>query len=102
MCPSIEGVRVFTKAILDSSPWDCDPLVVRKPWDEGAYALRDHGGRGARLCFAIMWDNGIVKPFPPLKRAMEMTKAALEAEGHKGVLQKAEDRIVADRCFPSY
>ena len=84
MCPSIEGVRVFTKAILDSKPWDRDPLVVRKPWDESAYALRDHGGRGARLCFAIMWDNGVVRPFPPLKRAMEMTKAALEAAGHKG------------------
>lgn len=82
------GVRVFTKAILDANPWDKDPLVVRKPWSETEYALEGHGGRGTRLCFAIMWDNGVVKPFPPLIRAMNLAKAALEAAGHKGKLNR--------------
>jgi len=35
------------------------------------------------LCFAILWDNQVVRPHPPLQRAMAMTKAALEAAGHK-------------------
>ena len=70
---------------MNSAPWDRDPLVVRKPWDERAYALEDHGGRGGRLCFAIMWDNGIIKPSPPVSRALEMTKSALERAGHKGL-----------------
>ena len=85
MSASLNCLRVFTKAILNSAPWDRDPLVVRKPWDERAYALEDHGCRGGRLCFAILWDNGIIKPSPPVARALEMTKLALEKAGHKGL-----------------
>ena len=36
------------------------------------------------MCFAVMWDNGVVRPHPPLVRAMEIAKRALEAAGHEG------------------
>lgn len=74
------------KAVVGAKPWDLDPLVVRKPWDAEEYDLAGHGrgSRDKKLAFAIMWDNGVVKPHPPLMRAMEMTKAALEAAGHTG------------------
>ena len=84
MANSLEGVKIFTKAVIDARPWRKDPLCVRKEWNEREYALGEHGGRGAKLCFAVMWDNGIVRPHPPLKRALEMTKRALEAAGHRG------------------
>ena len=84
MANSLEGVKIFTKAVIDARPWRKDPLCVRKEWNEREYALGDHGGRGAKLCFAVMWDNGIVRPHPPLRRALEMTKRALEAAGHRG------------------
>jgi amidase len=86
MSNSLSGVKIFTKAIIDSKPWLKDPLVIRKPWSESEYMLENHGGPGAQLCFAIMWDNGVVVPHPPLKRAMDMTKKALELAGHKGIL----------------
>ncbi|KAG6879472.1 hypothetical protein C0992_002358 [Termitomyces sp. T32_za158] len=82
MANSMSGVKVFTKAIIDAKPWTKDPLVLRKEWSESEYSLQNHG-RGKGLCFAIMWDNGVVRPHPPLQRAMEMTKAALESAGHK-------------------
>ncbi|KAI0757556.1 general amidase [Daedaleopsis nitida] len=82
MANSLEGVRIFTKAIIDAAPWRKDPLCVRKEWSEREYALGDHGGRGAQMCFAIMWDNGVIKPHPPLKRALELVKSALEKAGH--------------------
>ena len=84
---------------MNSTPWDRDPLVVRKPWDERAYTLEDHGCRGGRLCFAIMWDNGIIKPSPPVSRALEMTKSALERAGHKGLsnsYQSIPDGLIKD------
>lgn len=84
MTNSMTGVKLFTKAIIDSKPWNQDPAAIRKEWSQNEYELSEHGG-GKQLCFAIMWDNGIVKPHPPLQRAMRMTKAALEAAGHKGV-----------------
>ncbi|THH27944.1 hypothetical protein EUX98_g6243 [Antrodiella citrinella] len=82
MANSLSAVKQFTKAVLDAKPWDRDPLVVRKPWSEREYALEYHNG-GVAMCFAIMWDNGVVKPHPPLVRALKVVKAALEAAGHK-------------------
>lgn len=84
MTNSLSAVKRFTKAVIDAKPWKRDPLVVRKPWNESEYALEEHGG-GVGMCFAVMWDNGFVKPHPPLVRAMQMVKEALEAAGHKGV-----------------
>lgn len=71
------------------------------PWSEEAYQLRDHGGKGAKLCFAIMWDDGVVKPMPPYRRALGMTKKALLAAGHEvvdWVQYKAEEAIALLVC----
>ena len=84
MANSISGVKRFAKAIIDAKPWNRDPLVVRKPWNESEYALEEHG-HGVGMCFAIMWDNDVVKPHPPLIRGMQLVKEALEAAGHKGM-----------------
>ena len=84
MTNSLSGLRRFTKAIIDAKPWNRDPLAVRKPWNGREYELEEHG-HGVGMCFAIMWDNDAVKPHPPLIRAMQLTKAALEAAGHKGM-----------------
>ncbi|KAF8838796.1 amidase [Paxillus ammoniavirescens] len=81
MATSISSLKMFTKAIIDARPWDRDPLAVRKVWNEGEYRLMEHGG-GKEMCFAIMWDNEVVKPHPPLIRAMRIVKQALEKEGH--------------------
>ncbi|KAB5588808.1 Amidase [Ceratobasidium theobromae] len=83
MCNSLSGLKIFTKAIIDSRPWVLDPLCIRKVWDEDAYQLIEHGGRG-RKCFAVLYDDGLVKPHPPVFRAMDMVRKALEAAGHQG------------------
>jgi len=82
MANSLEACKIFTKAVLDGKPWERDPVCIRKPWDQGAYELRDHG-MGQKLCFAVMWDNEVVKPHPPVIRALRLVKKALEAKGHK-------------------
>ncbi|KZP01876.1 general amidase [Calocera viscosa TUFC12733] len=78
---SLSGLRVFTQAVLDGEPWLYDPVCVRKPWDESEYKLKKHG-HGEKMCFGIMWDDGVVKPHPPVHRALKMAKAALLAAGH--------------------
>ncbi|ESK92480.1 general amidase [Moniliophthora roreri MCA 2997] len=83
MANSMTGVKIFTKAIIDSNPWNKDPSAIRKEWSEREYKLAFHGEGKGPLCFAIMWDNGIVKPHPPLYRAMNMVKKALEGAGHQ-------------------
>jgi amidase len=82
MCNSITGLKIFMQAVLGQRPWLQDPLAVRKPWDEEGYKLVDHGG-GRGLCFAIMWNDGIVVPHPPIIRGLELTRKALLAAGHR-------------------
>ncbi|EJU01835.1 general amidase [Dacryopinax primogenitus] len=81
MTRHVSGLKIFTKAVLDAKPWTRDPYCIRKPWDAESYALAEHG-EGKKMCFAILWHDGIVRPLPPIRRALEKTKAALEAAGH--------------------
>lgn len=80
---SLTGVKIFMQAVTSVKPWLKDPLTRLKKWNDEEYSLTEHGG-GKKLCFAIMWHDGLIVPHPPVTRAMEMTKAALEAAGHKG------------------
>jgi amidase len=84
MANSMSGIKLFTKAIIGVKPWRKGPLVLRKEWSEREYNLEEHG-RGKGLCFGMLWDNGVVRPHPPVLRAMVMAAAALEAAGHKGL-----------------
>ena len=85
MASTLTGLTTFTKAVLSTKPWLKDPAVSPMPWNDGLYELEGHGG-GKQLCFAIMWDDGMVKPHPPLLRALQMTKDVLIAAGHRGIL----------------
>jgi amidase len=78
------GLKVFMKAVIDAKPWLKDPLVIRKPWDQQGYELAEHGN-GNGLVFGIIWDDGRVVPHPPVRRALDMTRSALIAAGHKGL-----------------
>jgi hypothetical protein len=85
MANSLEALKIFFKAILEKRPWDKDPMCLRKPWDQTVYKLKEYGG-GEKLCFAMLWDNEIVKPHPPVHRAMKLVKTALEKAGHIGTI----------------
>lgn len=83
MSSSLSGITLFMRAILDQQPWRHDPSAIYKPWNDDDHALKHNDG-GRKLCFGIMWDEGSVKPHPPVIRALEQTKKALEKAGHTG------------------
>lgn len=83
MSASLSGIKVFMKSVIAQKPWLRDPLAARMKWDEDEYQLAEHG-RGENMCFGIIWHDGIVVPHPPVTRALEITKNALIAAGHKG------------------
>ncbi|WVQ75106.1 hypothetical protein IAR50_004715 [Cryptococcus sp. DSM 104548] len=72
---TLEGVELWARGVVGKKPWERDPNMVPIPWRE--YEVPD------KLCFALVLDNGEVKPTPPVTRALQETKAALEAAGHK-------------------
>ncbi|KAI0374200.1 general amidase [Pilatotrama ljubarskyi] len=99
---SLSGVTAFFQAILGLEPWRYCPATIPKPWSQDDFMLRTRDG-GRQLCFGIMWDEGSVKPHPPIHRALTITKNALEAAGHKVIewksLRHAEYIAVARSIF---
>ena len=74
MSADIKSLELFAKAIVDSEGWLSDPNIVPIPWR--TISLPE------KLCFGILVDDGVVKPLPPVQKAMERTRRAIEAAGH--------------------
>lgn len=74
MSSSLEACSLWAKTVVDSEPWLRDPNMLPIPWRTVTLPKT--------LCFGIVMDNGLVKPTPPVTRALKETKAALEAAGH--------------------
>jgi amidase len=83
LCPTIEGIKAFFKAIIDGKPWLRDPYSPRLPWSEDLFQLKEQNG-GKGLVFGFLWNDTQITPHPPIQRAMRITKDALVAAGHKG------------------
>jgi amidase len=84
MSNSVAGCKTFLKVIAESKPWLKDAMAIRKPWNEDEYNLVDHN-KGRMLCFGILWDDEVMRPHPPVIRALERVKAALGKARHKVV-----------------
>ena len=63
MSPSLEGIDLFMKVALDAKPWVNDPSLHQKPWITGQTPTD-------KLTIGVMWDDGVVKPSPPVTRAL--------------------------------
>jgi amidase len=79
ICHSMEDLEAFTKIINSHPSNQHDPTSVPIPW-------RDLKLSEDKLTIGLMkWDK-VVMPHPPVLRALEHTKRALENAGHKGML----------------
>jgi amidase len=77
MTRSLDDIRLFMKSLAGTDPWLYDPQILPLPWREELEVLPK------KLCFGFAMEDGNVTPTPPLRRAMEITKAALLAAGHE-------------------
>ncbi|KAK8081014.1 hypothetical protein PG997_008832 [Apiospora hydei] len=78
---SLEGIKLFMKTVIDGKPWLRSPDLVAMDWRDTA------GMFGEKLKVGVIWDDGVVKPHPPINRAL-----------HKviGKLQKSQKFEVVD------
>ena len=71
---SREDLHLFMKTIIDAEPWVRDPSLVPIPWR--SITLNPH-----KFTVAIMWDDIVVHPHPPITRALRETVDQLKKSG---------------------
>lgn len=79
---SLGGVKIFMKTLIDAEPWKKDPALVPIPWRMDSQ-LSATSGQGKQLKIAVLWDDGVVKPHPPILRALQ--EVADKLKGIDGV-----------------
>lgn len=77
---SLDGIKLFMKTLVDAQPWLREPAMLPFPWkDDVDWTLKD---KKRKLKIAVLWDDGIVKPHPPVLRALqEVTERLRQIEG---------------------
>ncbi|KAF7591333.1 hypothetical protein BBP40_001657 [Aspergillus hancockii] len=74
---SLDDLELFQRVVIDAEPWDVETALVPVPW-------RRVEGNG-EFTVGIMWDDGVVRPHPPITAALKTAKVQLQAAGIKVV-----------------
>ena len=70
---------------MEAKPRLSDPDVLENPWNDEVTHEVQRRSKDHNLYFGIMENDGIVKPHPPILRAMRIVREALEAKGYQVV-----------------
>ncbi|EMD32640.1 hypothetical protein CERSUDRAFT_118670 [Gelatoporia subvermispora B] len=73
-------LSLFCRVMLQYEPWLVEPQLLEIPWKQHVV---DGEGIPEKLSIAILWDDGVVGPHPPILDALKRTKDALLAAGHE-------------------
>ncbi|CAN8105459.1 unnamed protein product [Discula destructiva] len=97
LAKSVEGLEVWMKTVLDQEPWEYETSLMPVPWKEDV--------KLEEFTVGVMWDDDIVKPHPPVLRALQVAVDKLKAAGVKVVDWAPYDHqrgwdIIAPLYFP--
>lgn len=77
MSTSFKGLEIFMKTLIEQEPWQIEPWLTPLPWLSQPLTFT----ATRRLRVAVMWDDGVVTPHPPVQRALQETVGRLKASG---------------------
>ncbi|KAF2083518.1 fatty-acid amide hydrolase [Saccharata proteae CBS 121410] len=83
LAPTLEAVRLYSEAVVGQEPWLYDPKCVPMPWRKVEV--------GKKLRLGVLWDDGVVMPTPPVRRALRETVDKLKGQGHEIIDWSNED-----------
>jgi len=76
---SARDLELFCRVMLNAKPWLVEPPLLEIPWNKDVAKGK---GLPPKLSIAILWDDGVVAPHPPIVAALEHYKDALISAGH--------------------
>lgn len=66
--PTLSGVELFMKTIIESKPWVKDSMMLPIPWrDQEKHIHLDN----KKLTVGVMWTDDVVTPAPAVTRALK-------------------------------
>ncbi|KAK8851274.1 fatty-acid amide hydrolase (amidase) [Apiospora arundinis] len=84
---TLGDLETYCRAVIDAEPWrDADPRCLPIPWQQ------QPSPPSRPLKIAVMWDDGMALPTPPVTRALHQAVAALQAAGHTIVEWSSQDQ----------
>ncbi|KAJ7060508.1 amidase signature domain-containing protein, partial [Mycena amicta] len=78
LCRSLRDMELFFSVILSTKPWLKSPDLVPIPW--ALPATPPWSGTNGRLRVGVMWNDGVVLPQPPIRRALKAMVEALKGD----------------------
>ncbi|KAH0275810.1 acetamidase, partial [Aureobasidium melanogenum] len=82
MARTLNDIEFFAKNVVDTEPWKLDPKCLPIPWRSVAV--------GRKLRLGVIWNDGMVMPTPPVRRALKHAVDKLQQDGHEIVEWKPE------------
>ncbi|KAE8148409.1 amidase [Aspergillus avenaceus] len=74
---SLSDLELFQRTLLAAEPWEIETSLVPVPWKKVDI--------GRKFTVGILWEDGIVRPHPPITRALKHAKTQLQKAGIKVV-----------------
>ncbi len=72
---SVDDLELFMKSYLAQKPWELDQQLFPLPWKDVPTP------RASDLTIGFVYDDGVVKPHPPVIRALKEVEEKLKAAG---------------------
>lgn len=95
MARTLQDITLSTKTVVDARPWIRDPRCLPIPWRDVEVP--------SCLKIAVMWHDNMVRPTPPVTRALREVFTRLEKAGHEVVewdpIDQREGLTLLSRMF---
>lgn len=88
LATSARDLELFCRVMLDAKPWLNEPPLLEMPWKQD---VANGEGLPDKLAIAILFDDGVVAPHPPITQALKKYKDTLERAGHEVIEWSAVD-----------
>ncbi|KAI5244983.1 acetamidase [Aureobasidium subglaciale] len=75
MARTLDDIEFFSKNVVGAEPWKLDPKCLPIPWRSVDV--------GRKLRLGVVWNDGMVVPTPPVRRALRQAVEKLKGAGHE-------------------
>ncbi|KAF6787897.1 amidase [Colletotrichum sojae] len=79
MARSLNTIHLTMKHLINEKPWELDARCASIPWREDVYEQLS----SRPLTIGVLFDDGVVRPHPPVTRVLRSAVEALRAAGHE-------------------